>query len=242
MQAIVIIPGYNSFWFNYLSMARHLEDVSGLPVTAVPLMPWHWWTATSAGEGTELMRRLVETIEWARQRLLADRFVLVGHSAGGLLARLYLSGGEVWGRTYRGSEQVDALVTLGTPHCSDRTPADSEKPGDGWFLIDAANRIDPPGIQTNHIRCLAVAGRRVQARQSGGIRERRAYRMYHLVGGREDDIWGDGVVPVRCARLDGAENIVLDDVGHSGEFGSHWYGGSEAIIRLWWPREVVRAQ
>lgn len=241
MQAIVIIPGYNSFWFNYLAMARRLEDVSGLPTTAVPLTPWHWWTATRAEEGSELMRRLVDTIGWARRRLPADQFILVGHSAGGLLARLYVSGGEIWGRVYNGSDRISSLVTLGTPHCCDRAPSGTQQPGTGWFLTEAANRLDPPRLRANHIRYLAVAGRRVRARQDGGFRERRAYRMYHLIGGREDDVWGDGVVPVRCARLDGAENVVLDDVGHSGEFGSHWYGGSEAIIRLWWPREVVRA-
>src|SRR5512136_2055524 len=125
-EAIVLIGGYNSLWPGYLKMARDLEDVTravsppGLQVIGVPVMPWHWWEARRTKDGTQILQKLQETVTWARRRLQADRLVLVGHSAGGVLARLYLYEGTVWGHAYAGVEQVTTLITLGSPHCSDR--------------------------------------------------------------------------------------------------------------------------
>jgi pimeloyl-ACP methyl ester carboxylesterase len=228
-QAIIVIGGYNSLWPAYLGMARHLEDLTGLQAIGVPLMPWHWWKAQQAQGATDILRRLRETVLWARRKFQANRFVLVGHSAGGLIARLYLCDQPVWGQVYAGAGHVETVITLGSPHCSDRGT------DTGWFLADQANLLAPGTPHAPGIRYRAVAGHTLQGQQNGSRRQRRAFRNYRFFAG-QGDVWGDGTVPTQSARLDEAETLVLDDVVHSLKHGREWYGGSPAIVSRWWPR------
>ena len=231
-QAIVVIGGYNSAWPQYLNMARHLEDVSGLEAVGVPLMPWHWWAANKKQEGGELLQKLEETVSWAQRRFGALRLTLVGHSAGGLLARLYLQEQPIWGHVYAGHEHVSRLITLGSPHCQDKgTTTD-------WFLTDMANTLAPGTPYADRIHYSAVMGRYLRGRGDGDRREQRAFRAYQFLGG-EGAVWGDGIVPVAAGQLDGAETLILEGVAHSRKYDRNWYGGSRAVIRRWWlPRTV----
>jgi pimeloyl-ACP methyl ester carboxylesterase len=234
-EAIIIIGGYNSLWPTYLKTARDLEDVAGLQAIGVPLMPWDWWAARQAGNASNLLRKLEETVAWARRRFQAERFILVGHSAGGVLARLYLSEQEVWGRVYAGVQHVTALITLGSPHCSDRDT------GTGWYPADEANRLAPGTPYADRVRYRAVAGRYLQGRRDGSYKERRAFRTYSFFAG-QGATWGDGLVPVSSARLDGAETVILERVAHSGKVARDWYGSSAAIVRRWWPEGLGDAR
>ncbi len=227
-QAILVIGGYNSFWPAYLSMARWLEDLSGLPAVGVPLLPWDWWAAGRQEDATGILHKVQETVHWARRRLQADRFILVGHSAGGLIARLYLSDRPVWGHVYAGVEQVTAVITLGSPHCADRGTET------GWFLNSMANRLVPGTPYAEVVRYRTVAGKLMQGCENGNPRQRRAFYSYRFLGGR-GDLWGDGIVPLPSAELPGAEAIVLEGVAHSRKYGRIWYGGARAILRRWWP-------
>ena len=227
-EAIVVLGGYNSWWPLYLKPARDLETLSGLPAIGVPLMPWHWWQASRTEDATNLLEKVAGTVAWAGRKYGAERFVLVGHSAGGLLARLYLCDEAVWGQVYGGAERVRLLITLGSPHCSHRSGST------GWYLADVANRLAPGTPHADRIRYRTVAGRSIQGRHNGYYRERRAYRAYRFLAG-EGALWGDGVVPVRCATLEGAEHLTLEGVGHSFKTGSNWYAGSMDRIRNWWP-------
>jgi pimeloyl-ACP methyl ester carboxylesterase len=231
-RAIVIIGGFNSVWPAYLKMARVLQDLCGWQAVGVPLMPWHWWAAGREEDATNILDKVAETVAWARSRFQAERFILVGHSAGGVIGRLYLHDGPVWGRHYAGVEHVDALVSLGSPHCGGR------KAEIGWFVVDTANQLAPGTPYAERVRYLGVAGKYVHGRWPGNWREMRAFRLYRIVGGR-GDVWGDGIVPLHSAELDGAESVVLDGVAHSARVGRDWYGGSKEIIRRWWPRELA---
>jgi pimeloyl-ACP methyl ester carboxylesterase len=227
-QAIAIIGGYNSFWPSYLKMARELEAISGLPAVAVPLTPWHWWQAERAKSAANILQKLEGTLAWSQRQHGADRIILTGHSAGGLIARLFLCGQPVWGQVYQGGERVSRVITLGSPHCEDA--GDSA----GWFLIDTANRLAPGTAGGDGIDYCAVAGRSIQGSANGDWRERRAYRSYHFFIGR-GEAWGDGAVPVDAAALTGAENLVLEGVDHSRKYGPNWYGATREVIRRWWP-------
>ncbi|MGD8793945.1 MAG: hypothetical protein PVF47_15440 [Anaerolineae bacterium] len=227
-KAIVIVGGHNSWWPLYLKPARDLEAVSGLPAIGVPLMPWHWWQANRATDASNILEKVSETVAWAGRKYGAERFVLVGHSAGGLIARLYLCEEPVWGRVYGGVAQTSALITLGSPHCSRRN-------GEvGWYLADAANRRAPGTPYADRIRYRTVAGRSILGRTNGSYRARRAHRAYRFLAG-EGALWGDGIVPVRCTTLEGAEQLTLEGVGHSLKTGRNWYAGSRDRIRDWWP-------
>ncbi len=234
-QAIVIVGGYGSLWPFYLNMARRLEDLSGLQAVAVPLMPWDWWHANHKQDATNVLEKLENSARWARRKFQADRLVLVGHSAGGLIGRLYLHEGPVWARFYAGVERVTALITLGTPHCN------AQGTEDGWFLSAEADRLVPGAFYGDRVCYRAVAGRFVQGRCLGRRAERHAYHRYHFFAGR-GDLWGDGTVPLDCIKLDGAETVTLEGVGHSVKTARDWYGGSTDIIRRWWPEELTRVR
>ena len=230
-QAVVLIGGYNAFWTAYLGMARHIEAISGLPAVGVPLTPWHWFKLGRTEDGTHMLQKVGETIAWARRKLDADRFVLVGHSAGGLLGRLYLHEGPVWGTRYGGAEHVEMLITLGSPHCGDKGSSS------GWFLADETNRLVPGTPYANTVHYRTVIGRAVQGDPQGTAAQRRAFRGYRYFS-PWTDAWGDGMVPMSSAKLDGAESIVLEGVSHSRKYGREWYGGSRAIVQRWWPRSL----
>ncbi len=233
-QAIIIVGGYNSLWPTYLRLARALEDLSGLQAVAVPLMPWHWWLAERDRNATNILQKLEGTVHWARHRLQARSFVLVGHSAGGLIARLYLHDQPVWGKVYAGVRCVTEVVTLGCPHCSVPELDGPQQSGMNWYLVDAANRLVPGPFYTDQIRHYSVTGRYVRGDERGRFRERQAHRLYRLMGGGSGDVWGDGVVPVQCQQLVGAQTLLLESVCHSPRIGRDWYGGSKAIVWKWW--------
>ena len=233
--AIIIIGGYNAFWTAYLGMARHLEDISGLPAVGVPLAPWHWFKSNRTEDGTQMLHKVRETVQWARRRLDAERFVLVGHSAGGLLGRLYLHDGPVWGERYSGAGHIDMLITLGSPHCPDKGTRT------GWHLTDETNRLVPGVPYAERVRYLTVAGRAIQGQPHGNYEQRRAFGGYQYFSPWHD-AWGDGIIPLSCARLDGAETLVLDGVTHSRRYGRDWYGGSREIVRRWWPQSLLAGE
>jgi len=226
-QAIIIIGGYNSLWPSYLKMARDLEDLSGLQAMGVPLMPWHWWVANRDNSASNILQKLQETVRWARRKFQASQFILVGHSAGGVIGRLYLHDGPVWGHTYSGVDVVHTLITLGSPHCSDRGA------NTGWVLTDEANRLVPGTPYAGRVRYSAVIGRYLQGSEEGNYKERRAFRAYRFFAG-QGDVWGDGLVPIQSAHLDGAETHLLEGVAHSSKIHPNWYAGSKTIAQTWW--------
>ena len=227
-QTIVLIGGYNSWWGTYLKPARDLRDLTGLPAVGVRLWPWHWWSANRRQDATRMLARVAKTVADARHKYGAGRVILVGHSAGGLLARLYVSDQPVWGQTYAGLEHVSAIITLGTPHST--LPSS----GNGWYLTDTANRLAPAATYAPRISYRSVAGRLMKGDRHGTRLQRRAYRAYQYFAGR-GDVWGDGVVPVANAQLEGAQQVILDGIAHGRRTNADWYAGSRDILRRWWP-------
>jgi pimeloyl-ACP methyl ester carboxylesterase len=231
---LIIIGGYNSFWPAYLRMARDLEDVTGLRAVGVPLMPWHWWAARQSRNATNILTKLHETVVWAHRRHGAGRFVLVGHSAGGIIGRLYLCEQPVWGQVYAGVEDVAAIITLGSPHCVEQGSST------GWFLTDKANELAPGTPHKDSLTYRTVVGRYLRGSSTGNYRQRRAFRAYRFFSG-QGDVWGDGVVPIASAGLSGIPSVVLEGVVHSRRLGRKWYGASKETISGWWPPEISDA-
>ena len=82
----------------------------------------------------------------------------------------------------------------------------------------------------------------VYARRGEGSAARVAFTNYQALAG-DGGALGDGVIPVGCAHLEGAEQITLEGVLHSiNEAGTtlpteRWYG-SEAVIDRWLTRTL----
>ena len=183
----------------------------------------------------------------------SQQVVLVGHSAGGWLARAFL--GQVdWKDDPLSSteddphEGVAAVVSLGSPHSA--PPSDSKyKDMTGGALTWVDSRwpgayFAPAGVKYVAVGSKAVRGDREADRRSlPGY----SYGAYKQVIGRGHDVDGDAVVPLESALLDGAEHVVFDDVMHSmskvrtfdepaGE-GVAWYGSEEVLDH--WLRPIV---
>ena len=78
----------------------------------------------------------------------------------------------------------------------------------------------------------------VYARRGEGSAGRVAFLNYKSLSGSGSQP-GDGVIPLSCAHLPGAEQVTLDGVVHSiNEAGTampteRWYG-SEGVVDRWW--------
>ncbi len=222
----MIVGGYMAWPVQFRRLAGILADLSGSEVQVVPVTPLDWALARLRGYG-QIVFEVATTVDRALLEGEAERAVLVGVSAGGILSRVYIGGDPPYGgRRYSGHRRVSHLVTLGTPHnVTGRGPLASITEVNGLF----------PGALHESIRYLSVAGSAVDGASSHGARRR--YERF-VDDGRVE---GDGLVPVPSALLEGAEHLVLDGVYHGrlyGPSGSRWYGSDTQTVERWWPEKL----
>jgi pimeloyl-ACP methyl ester carboxylesterase len=222
---IVIVGGQMTWPISYRQLARILTDVSGAQVHIVPITPLDWALGHVRGYG-QIAFEVASTVDKALLESGSDKAVLVGHSVGGILARIYIGGDPPYGgRRYAGYRRVSHLITLGTPH-------NVSKEG-RLAAINEANELFPGALHAN-IRYLCIAGAAVHGSYSR--RARKSYERF-VDDGR---VAGDGKVPVQSALLPGAKSLVLDDVcGRSyGGLEGRWYGSDRETVERWWPEEL----
>jgi len=185
-------------------------------------------------------RWYLDRVEEAVQRLQAAhggaRVTLVGHSAGGWLARAFLASGPDGGP----HPGVSALVSLGTPHQPPPAASDPTRGALAWLHASWPGAAFAPNV-----RYVCVAGRAVSGstapldKGSPAAYSARSYTTL-LPGTDGHGVMGDAVVPTECALLPGSAAVVLPGVWHSmarvGTFdeasGLPWYG-SEEVVDHW---------
>jgi hypothetical protein len=195
-----------------------------------------WLLAAVRGLGpvvTRSARALLDAGGQSERVSLGAPVLVVGHSAGGMTARLLTSPVPFEGRRLNASGRIGAIVTLGTPHVV----------GDGHLgrpietrATAFANREVPGPYWAPRVGYLAVASRALVGCRDGTSSERAAWRVYqglHPDPGA-DRIEGDRLVPVSSALLPGAPSLVLDDAAHGQWPGREWYG-SDRFVDRWWP-------
>jgi pimeloyl-ACP methyl ester carboxylesterase len=217
----IILPGYFGGAAPYKEMENALED-QGFPVITVPLRRWDWVPTLGGRPVTPILAKLHQTVQQVQQQYQGSAINLVGHSAGGWIARIYL-GHQVYGpsqESWQGREIVKTLVTLGTPHFSQEPWTRSN--------LDFVNQTYP-GAFYSHIRYHCVAGKSVYGKRRLGNWV--TYNSYELTCG-VGNCWGDGITPIAAAHLQGAENCTLDGVFHSPNPNQSWYGSKE-IVDQW---------
>src|SRR5918996_1536316 len=113
--SVLIVGGFMTAPPNYWPMRRRLLRRGAARVDICPLWPPDWALAGLLGMGL-LMRRAGRAV--ARTWKAGGRrpIILVGHSGGGIAARLAMSPVPFHGRRAAVAEAVGCLVTLGTPH------------------------------------------------------------------------------------------------------------------------------
>jgi len=234
-KPIVLFGGFMSFEMVYWGMQRDLEAVTGQPVFVVPSGPRDWMRVGLTWRWGHLLRKLDKTVKEAMVASTTGKVTLIGHSAGGVLGRIYLGSDWFRGRTCAGVEYVDRLITLGSPHRSK-----SDFVG-GGRVARWVNKHYPGAYFAPEVDYISVSGRSVLGDAHGDLRERHAYRFYRPMTGR-GGVWGDGLVPVECALLPGARHVILNGVTHYKICGSPWYGESEEVIARWWPGSEAAIQ
>ncbi len=239
---VLILGGFLTSPPLYRPLARRLIQRGAANVLIGRIWTPDWLLAVVRGLGPITTRAgrslLAASSAAAASPASASAPVLViGHSAGGIVARILTAMEPFEGRRFGASERIGALVTLGTPH----------RVGDAGDLgnrvsavaVGFADRVVPGAFFAPRVGYLAVAARGFPGRPAGGGQARVSYRIYQglLPQPGAIEIEGDGIVPVAAALLDGARQLTLHGVGHGVLSGSPWYG-SEAAIDRWWPSAV----
>ena len=114
-QPVVILGGFLITDEAYQPLAEWIQDRTGAPVRIVHVTRLDW-LATSWGFGwVRLLDRVDACVRDLHSSHPGCSVTLIGHSSGGVMLRPYLSDDPFEGRTYRGAERCNRLVTLAAP-------------------------------------------------------------------------------------------------------------------------------
>eukprot|EP00884_Botryococcus_braunii_P005659 jgi/Botrbrau1/15094/Bobra.0255s0007.1 len=219
-RSVVILPGLGNSEADYAPLATALKS-RGLAadIAAVRRIDWlrnalgladiNYWKGTLKPRPVVdwYFKLVEEAVERAKRETDGAPITLLAHSAGGWLGRLYLLN--------FGTAGIDRLVTLGTPH--QPPPPESPMPDQTRGILTYV-RDSCPGNYHPEINYVTVAGKAVEGAKFG---DRKASLFRQLVGAGyltvcgSADVWGDGIVPLPAAHLEGAEQITLEGVYHS---------------------------
>jgi pimeloyl-ACP methyl ester carboxylesterase len=222
VQPIVIFGGLLSFPRAYVGMRDALAQFTGQPVWIVEARSYDWIPSNTRVGWAYLLYKLERAVHQSVRHSTTGKITLVGHSAGGVIARRYLSPRPFLGHAYRGLDYVDHLITLGSPHYNQR----------GGRMLRWIDGQYPEPYFAPQVKYTSVAGKAIVGNRHGFFKERLAYRAYERLSG-DGNVWGDGLVPVASALLSGSQQITLDGVSHFTGFGGLWYGMAEVISRWW---------
>lgn len=222
-SSVAVVPIARSDWVN---VGRGLSDMSFLRGDAQPEGPAFAWYIAKARATVE-RACAARTAEHGPD---ADpRVVLIGHSAGGWLARaLCTTAGDEWALRH-----VRGIVTLGAPHASPPVDVVDQTRG----TIPNVNRRAPGAYYAARgIFYVTVSSARVVGDENGDASAKNAFTSYSLVLGRSRGVEGDGFVPIASAFLDGATQLTLSCF-HSGGSADPWpkddWFGAESHVDEW---------
>jgi hypothetical protein len=234
---VLVLGGFLTAPPLYRRFERRLLERGAAAVVVANVWTPDWLLASIRDAGpiaTRSGRALLEARRVAAGVSGGAPLLVVGHSAGGLIARLLTAEEPLPGRRYGAARWIGAIVTLGTPHV---LPTAS---GVGRRIRSAVSAVAdaavPGAFHSPQIGYVSVASRAIRGDPAGSGRERAAYLFYRSTLGRAavPGTEGDGLVPVQCAMLDGSRQVVVDDAIHGPGAGAPWYG-TDGPMDVWWP-------
>ncbi|AQK60900.1 alpha/beta-Hydrolases superfamily protein [Zea mays] len=165
----VILPGLGNNTGDYARLAAALRDDHGLPAAVVARVTRPDWLRNAAGladasywRGTLrprpvldwYLKRVDDAVSEARELCApGGKISLIGHSAGGWLARVYMAEFD--------ASDISLLLTLGTPHL----PPPKGVPGvidQTRGLLNYVEENCAPAVYTPELRYVCIAGRYIQ--------------------------------------------------------------------------------
>jgi pimeloyl-ACP methyl ester carboxylesterase len=210
----------------YNGLSRALSALSGQKVWVVNTRVFDWLPSISRVGWFLVLNKLDITVRKAFTDSWASKATLVGHSQGGVLARLYLRPEPFLGKRFHGLDQIDHLITLGSPHLNQ---GGLQR---GGHMSRWIERHVPGSAFSSRVRYTSVAGKYIRGNSTGSLYERFAYGIYKEICA-EGEAWGDGIIPISSALLPDSQHIILNGVSHYSLLGEPWYG-SEEVLPLWW--------
>jgi len=214
-----------------------LERKSWIKV-ARSLLSWRFYnkTCTTSPGYTWYLDLVAAKVEQAREETGCSQVDLIGHSAGGWLARAFIANPSYHEGDSKANPTVRRLVTLGAPHVP---PPDPSKDMTGGALGWVHKQYPGAWLEENEVACLCVAGRTVRGNPDAekGTLARYACGSYAMVCGEGAGVEGDAVVPLPSAFVEGVDAQTLPGVFHSmskvGTYGEAskrpWYGSDEVV-------------
>jgi len=227
--SVLIVGGFATVPLNYRPLRRRLLARGAARVDIAPLWTPDWVLAALLGFGSVMLRtgRAIGRTYRAGDRQL---IIVVGHSAGGIAARLAMADKPFNGRIADVAEAVGCLVTLGTPHGLPRLANRYQHAGHAATAF--LDRATPGAYFAPRTSYLTVGGRTPGA-EFPGVAGELANEVFSIAVGDETQAMGDGIVPFSAVHLEGAEQLTYDDVRH-GMVGAPWYG-DDVMLDRWWP-------
>jgi pimeloyl-ACP methyl ester carboxylesterase len=230
---VVIVGGFLTEAWQYRPMRARLLAAGAADVTVAPIHLPDWVAIGLAGMGPLLLRG-ARAIRAARRQAPAP-IIVVGHSLGGIIARLATCQVPLDGRVAAVADDVGCLVTLGTPHAFD--------PRFSWRhpAVRAVEHLDMHCSGAHFAPRMGYLT--VCSTMAPPVRRAPTRNAFHLFNrllrdlvGETPGVAGDGLVVGDRCQLDGARHLELGDVLHGVVYGP-WYGDERAIER-WWPVAV----
>lgn len=221
-QPIVVIGGFLSYPGFYSEMARALSELSGQPVYVCRINFIDWLRAYSAKGWLRILLKVKSTVDMVLETCGDQKIMLLGHSSGGVVGRLYLSPQPFLGHTFNGVEHCSHLITLGSPHYGSYPSP----------MRTFVQKVLPDAYFSEHVDYVSITGTAVDTREKTPFTTWISRMCYRFLAGNSKTV-GDGLVPVECALLKDSNHIVLKGVGHPFLLATNWYGRSENV-RRWW--------
>jgi pimeloyl-ACP methyl ester carboxylesterase len=228
-RQIIILGGFLSFAAVYNGLSQALSEFAGKKVWVVNTRAFDWLPCVSKVGWFLVLNKLDITVRRVFTNPRISKVTLIGHSQGGVLARLYLRPEPFMGKHFNGLEHIDHLITLGSPHLNQ---GGLQR---GGYMSRWIERHVPGSAFSSRVRYTSVAGKFIRGNSMGSRFERFAYGVYKEICA-EGEVWGDGMIPVSSALLPGSQQIIIDGVSHYSLLGEPWYG-SEEVLPVWWNTE-----
>lgn len=228
------------------NVATYIEEESEGRLKAVTRITYmgyaDWFQIIRGDDFSTYLNRAYDTVVELFEECDHEKVRIIGHSAGGWVARLLLGDVPYQGRIYNAKGMVSTLVTLGTPHHSlEQYPfgrieenIDVSHISNQVMDNDLLKKIKTSSLQyCNYLyprgdafepdtKIICVAGDGILGVR-GSITDISSYMTYqsYKSGCGKGSVRGDAVTPVDIALLPHAhESIVLEDVLHV-EYGTY---------------------
>jgi pimeloyl-ACP methyl ester carboxylesterase len=218
-RAVIILPGLGNNAADYTNLAAQLTEqnlhVEIAPVAridwarnAAGLLDTAYWTGALKPRPTVdwYLDRITTAISAAKTQHPDLPLTLLAHSAGGWLGRLYML---EFGTS---SLNINRFVSLGSPHLAPPPGVVDQTRGILTWISE-----NSPGCYHDDVEYVTIAGKYIKGAAfsgPGGWQRRVVGAGYQQVCG-DAGVWGDGVVPVPAAHLEGALQLTLEGVYHS---------------------------